>query len=75
MMMLGPCDSPFCVFTCARACGVEFACMRACVYQVGLGSGCCADGYAANGEYSWESITLPSEVDFPYISVPLCARL
>jgi hypothetical protein len=41
--------------------------------QVGLASGCCADGYAANGEYAYDGAADKEPADFPYISVPLCA--
>ena len=45
---------------------------RSC--EVGLASGCCADGYAAQGTYDYETTTDDNAVAFPYVSVPLCVQ-
>jgi len=40
--------------------------------EIGLISGCCADGYAREQEYSFQGVTNSSTVDIPYLTVPLC---
>jgi len=41
---------------------------------VGLASGCCADGYAANKQYIYESVTDHAAVELPYLKAPMCAK-
>jgi len=41
---------------------------------VGLGSGCCADGYAAAGSAPLLTVTAVEQPAFPFISVPACVQ-
>jgi len=40
--------------------------------EVGLISGCCADGYAKDGSYSISGITETGFVNLPYLTIPAC---
>lgn len=42
--------------------------------EIGLISGCCADGYARNQQYSFEGITNSGNVNLPYLSTPFCSH-
>lgn len=41
---------------------------------VGLASGCCGSGYAANGVYSYDGVSQATELDLPYLMLALCGR-
>jgi len=41
---------------------------------VGLASGCCASGYAADGSYPYSGTSADAAINLPYLSVPLCLK-